>query len=110
MKKKKKSKTIKHICGNCKLFDPQIAKCRIVILHEGQRVNLPVDPEDSCFFEGQYFDPTEKAKKNFTEDIQQVRFWVEDDQGKPTNKDGTVKIEYPPEFFGGRTLSEILGG
>jgi len=30
----------------------------------------------------------------------QVRWWVEDENGNPTDGDGKVKIEYPNDFFG----------
>jgi hypothetical protein len=32
--------------------------------------------------------------------VQQVRWWVEDENGKPTDGNGTVKVEYPIGFFG----------
>ncbi len=32
--------------------------------------------------------------------VQQVRWWVEDEKGNPTDKSGKVKIEYPTNFFG----------
>lgn len=100
-------KKIARICGNCKLLNQ--GTCSVVVLHEGQRIKLPVDAGDACFFEGQYFDPTTKAMEDFAGDIQQVRFWVEGEDGKPTNQDGTVKIEYPEGFFGERDLSDLLG-
>lgn len=103
-------KKIAHICRNCKLFAPREGVCSVVILHEGKRVKIPVEPQDPCFFEGQYFDPTTKAMEDFAGEIQQVRFWTEGKDGKPTDKDGTVKIEYPEGFFGDRSLSELLGG
>lgn len=97
-KRETKKKQIERICKNCKLFNRGF--CSVVILHEGERVKIPVDPKDSCFFEGEYFDPTTKAKENFAADIQQVRFWVEDKDGEKTDGDGTVKIEFPEGFFG----------
>ena len=44
------------ICGNCRLFDPKNRRCTIVVLCEGQRYKIPVDAEDPCFFEENYFD------------------------------------------------------
>lgn len=93
-------KNIERICKNCKLFNPESSTCSIVILYEGERIKLPVTAEDPCFFEEQYFDPITKTKENFTDVIQQVRFWVEDEKGNKTNEDGIVKIEYPEGFFG----------
>lgn len=91
---------IKKICGNCKLFDESKNQCSVVILHEGQRIKIPVSAEDSCFFEEGYFDPTTKAIESFSEEIKQVKFWVENEKGEKTNQNGTVKIEYPEGFFG----------
>jgi hypothetical protein len=93
-------KEIKKICMNCKLFDAENSTCAVVVLHEGQRLRLPVSAEDACFFEGQYFDPTTQAKQSFADEIKQVRFWVENKDGEKTDGDGIVKIEYPEGFFG----------
>jgi hypothetical protein len=89
-----KKKTVEPICGNCRLFDPSKRECQVVILFEGEKVKLPVDPKDSCFFEQTYFDPTTKSMETLNE-IQQIRLWVEDENGKPTDGNGSVKIEYP---------------
>lgn len=97
---RKRKKEIERICGNCKLFNGKAGECAVVILHEGERHKIPVDHMDSCFFEGEYFDPTTKAMDNFAGNIQEVKWWVEDEKGKKTKGDGTVKIEYPEGFFG----------
>ena len=91
---------IKKICGNCKLFDESKNQCCVVVLHEGQRIKIPVSAEDDCFFEKDYFDPTTKAMEKFSEEIKQVKFWVENENGEKTNQNGVVKIEYPEGFFG----------
>lgn len=102
-------KNIERICRNCKLYDPGQGHCAVVILHEGQRVHLPVDPKDSCFFEQQYFDPTTKAVEDFNE-IQEVQFWTEDPNGQKTSGNGTVKVRYPDGFFGvGKTIKNMFG-
>ena len=103
-----KKHKIKRICGNCKLFDPSHLECSVVILHEGQRLRLPVDAIDPCFYEGQYFDPTTKAVENFNE-IKEVKFWVENAKGEKTDGNGVVRIEYPSEFFGDTTVQDIVG-
>jgi hypothetical protein len=46
--------------------------------------------------------------ESFAKEIQQVRFWVENEEGKPTNGDGVVKMEYPEGFFG-ENIQRILG-
>jgi len=90
-------KNIKRICGNCKLYDPSQNHCSVIIIHEGQKLNLPVDPEDDCFFEQEYFDPTTKAMESFNE-IKEIKMWVEDETGAKTSGDGIVKIEMPDEL------------
>jgi hypothetical protein len=107
MSKKKKQSQIERICRNCKLFNPDTSECAVVILYEGQRLRLPVLAHEPCFFESQYFDPTTKAMEDFAGDIQQVRFWVENDKGEKTNGDGIVKIEYPEGFFGKEYLFDV---
>ena len=99
---------LKRICKNCRLFDSARSTCRVVILHEGSRINLPVEAQDPCFFEQEYFDPNIGDFVDFN-DIKEVKFWVEDEEGNQTDKDGIVKIEYPENFFGDRTVNEILG-
>jgi hypothetical protein len=99
MQKKMRKKYIEPICGNCKLYSPKKGVCSVVVLMEGQRLNVPVDPGDHCFFEQKYFDPQTNCVEDLNE-IKEVKFWVEDEKGRKTNKNGTVKIEYPEGFFG----------
>ena len=96
-----KEKEIKPICGKCRLFDSKENSCRVIILHEGEKINLPVAKNDSCFFENEFLALNEEGyKESFKPEVQQVKFWVEDKKGKKTKGDGTVKIEYPEGFFG----------
>lgn len=97
---RKKKEHIERICGNCKLYNPQENNCRVVILHAGERLHLPVDAQDTCFYEEGYFDANTKAIENFAEDLREVKFWVENERGEKTVGDGTVKIEYPEGFCG----------
>jgi len=95
---KKKSKKIEPICKNCRLFNPETSECEVVILHEGERYNLPVNPEDKCFFETEITYINEKGEmESFKPEVQQTRFWVENPD---ENGNGTLKIEYPEDFFG----------
>jgi hypothetical protein len=102
-----RKKYIEPICSNCRLFDPHNSICKVVILHEGQKINLPVEANDPCFFEQTYFDPSSQREENFNE-IKQVRFWVEGKDGKKTDKNGVVKCEYPPGFFGELSVIDII--
>jgi len=103
----KKKKQIERICKNCQLFNPAKNECAVVVLHEGQRLKLPVLAEDNCFFEGMYFDPTTKAMEDFAGEIKQARFWVENPDGDKTNGNGIVKMEYPEGFLG-KDLEQLL--
>lgn len=90
--------SIERICKNCLLFDPQKSECTVVILHEGKRIKIPVCAEDPCFFEQEYIDAQTGKVDDFNE-IQQVKFWVENTSGE-LSEEGIVKIEYPEGFFG----------
>jgi hypothetical protein len=79
-------KVIKN-CGNCLLYNSSKKECKTAILMEGQEVHIPVLPSDSCHME------------ELGIQIEQVRWWVEDEKGNPAEK-GKVKIEYPTGFFG----------
>jgi hypothetical protein len=101
-----KKKKIEEICKNCRLYDPGKKHCSVVVLWEGERVHIPVDPQDKCFFTDKF---DSNSGENFQDDIKQVRFWTEDEKGQPTNGNGTVKVEYPEGFFGKTSLRDILG-
>jgi hypothetical protein len=98
-------------CKNCRLFDERKGECAVIILHEGQKYNLPVSPNDHCFFDTAFvakepvFDRAGNYVTTKTEvfkpEVQEVKFWVEDpNTGKKTKKDGVVKMQYPEGFFG----------
>jgi len=93
---RKNKRQVQHICNNCRLFNPQENNCKIVILHEGARAHVPVDPQDLCFYES--LDGWSGEK--FVEDVKEVKFWVENENGEKTDGNGTVKLEYPEGFFG----------
>lgn len=81
-------KKIEKICNNCMLYNRSNSTCKIACLIEGKEYHMPVDPGDKCHME------------QLGIEIKQVRWWVEDDDGNPTDGNGTVKIEYPSDFFG----------
>jgi len=97
-----KSRKVQPICKKCRLFDEKKGLCQVVILHEGQRIHLPVFPDDACFFENQFTAINEEGQtEHFKVGVEQVKFWVEDSKtGEKTNGNGVVKIEYPETFFG----------
>jgi len=81
-------KLIEKICNNCLLYNRNKGACKVAVLVEGHEYHLPVLASDKCHYD------------ELGIEIKQVRWWVEDDQGKPTDGNGTVKIEYPDGFFG----------
>jgi len=94
----KKKKKIEQICKNCQLYNPTENVCGIMILHEGEKMHLPVDAADPCFFENTF---VAKDGEAFVpaEDIRQIKAWMEDPEtGEKTSGDGIVKIEYPQEL------------
>ena len=101
-------KQIDRICNNCKIYDTGKGECSIVVLYEGQRLRVPMEPQDTCMYEQEYFDPTTKAMENFSEEIKEVKFWVENEKGEKVSGDGIVKMEYPAHGFFGQNLDEIL--
>lgn len=85
-------KKVKEICGNCRLFDGDNKICKVAILYKGGKLNIPVDPEDLCFYQNKFIaSPYPFQQEEFSVDVQQVKFW--EDKGE-------VKIEYPEGFFG----------
>ena len=61
-------KQIERICKNCRLFNPQKSECSVIIFVAGEKMRIPVDAADPCFFEENYFDPNE----NFAEHIKET--------------------------------------
>ena len=99
---KKKKKKPEPRCRNCKLYDWESKVCKVIILYEGNRINVPTEPNDLCLYEEKFIEILPDGKtKTFTPEVEQVRMWVEDPRtGKKTNKNGVVKIEYPEKFYG----------
>lgn len=42
---------IDRICKNCRLYNQKEGACSVSIIHEGTTYELPVLPNDSCFWE-----------------------------------------------------------
>lgn len=82
-------KKIEPKCGNCLLYRRDKGDCGVAVLVGGETLHMPVDAEDNCHMD------------ELGVEVKQVRWWVEDrETGEQTDKDGTVKIEYPDGFFG----------
>ena len=95
-----KKKKIEPICKNCLLFDPKNNICHVTILNQGERVYLPVEKDDKCFFETEFqaVNPDGEVEK-FKAEVKQTRWWCEDKNGNKSDH-GAVKIEYDKDFFG----------
>lgn len=92
MAKKKKDKmrrkSVEPLCKNCLCYDGQKGICKVVVLINGKRFNMPVFPNDHCHMD------------QLGIEVQQVRWWNEDSQGRRCEEGkGKVKIEYPEGFF-----------
>lgn len=87
-KEQKGQKTVEKICNNCLLYDRKKGQCKVACLIEGKEYHLPVFPGDKCHMD------------DLGIEVKQVRWWVEDEKGHPTAGNGTVRIEYPTDFFG----------
>ena len=101
MKKNKKKKAIEPRCRNCKLYDWEAKVCKVIILYQGSRINVPTDPNDLCLYEDKFTEISPDGKiKEFSVKPEQVKMWVENPiTGKRAAK-GVVKIEYPEGFYG----------
>lgn len=88
-------------CKNCLLFDKKEKLCQVIILMEGEKYNLPTEPENKCYFDDQFqaINPETGKEELFQLDVKKVRMWMEDEEGNQADK-GKVKIEYPDDFFG----------
>ena len=81
-------KKIEPICKNCLLYNSEKKECKVAILDSGKEYHMPVELNDRCHMD------------ELGIEVQQVRWWTEDKNGKPVNGNGVVKIEYPENFFG----------
>ena len=90
------NKKIEAKCKNCVLFNRTEKVCSVIILHEGERIKVPVEAEDDCFYSNKFT----ALGEEFTPEIEQVRMWVEDPvTGEQIGGNGIVKIQYPKNFF-----------
>ena len=81
-------KKIKAICKNCKLFMPEKNQCGIVVVHEGEHLRLPVEPNDECFYKEEWFNPITNESENFNDEVQEIRMFEEN---------GKVRFEEPQQ-------------
>jgi hypothetical protein len=79
-----KLKKIKHICGNCRLYDGE--NCKVSCMVDGEVYHMPVFPDDKCHME------------ELGIEVKEIRWWTEDKNGKKTNENGTIKMQYPADL------------
>ncbi len=74
-------------CKNCLLADREKNICKVAIIINDEKFNLPIFPDDNCHMD------------ELGIPVQQVRWYVEDPiTGEPA-QNGIVKFEYPETFF-----------
>ena len=76
------NKQINRICKNCKLYDANNEECSVIVLYEGQKIKVPMSPQDNCLYETEFFDPTTNSMQNFSEDVKQIKAWMENENGE----------------------------
>lgn len=87
-------------CKNCLLYDWERRLCRVVVIHDGGRMNPPTDPDTRCIFEEEYETLNEKGEvERWKPEVKEIKMWVEDPNTGKKGKKGVVKIEYPEELF-----------
>jgi hypothetical protein len=80
----KKKKKIKHICGNCRLYDHVNEQCQVSCMINGEAYHIPVFTNDKCHMEVLGIE------------VQEIRWWSEDPKtGNKTEGEGIVKMQYP---------------
>lgn len=83
------------ICKNCQLYDRSQGVCRVLFLYRGEKIKIPVEPNDPCFWLEE-IDAGEDVPFIPATEIKQIRMWVEDPKtGLPTAGNGIVRIETP---------------
>ena len=93
------------ICKNCSLYDFKNKICKVNILMEGNKINLPMEPDDNCFFlEETIVKEKGKIVDKFQVEIDQVKIWAEDPKTGEKSDHGIIKIEFPENFFGENKL------
>jgi hypothetical protein len=83
-----KKKKPEPYCKNCLLFDKDNKMCKVSILINGEKFNMPVDPEDKCHMD------------MLKIPVQQIR-WYEEPSHDGQKK---VKVEYPVDLELGKNV------
>lgn len=83
------SKEIRHICRNCRLYNPAEGTCEVRILHEGEKYELPVRPDDPCHWERIEGELSREFGERVELPIHQIRMWSDGTNGY---------IETPEDF------------
>lgn len=71
-------KKIEPICKNCYLLDKEKMECKVAILINGEKYNMPVFPNDHCHMD------------ELGIPVDQIRWFEEDHK---------IKIEYPEKLI-----------
>jgi len=81
---KSKKKKIKHICGNCRLYDNANGECKVSCMVNGESYHMPVFWQDKCHME------------ELGIEVNEIRWWSENPKtGEKTDGEGVIKMQYP---------------
>ena len=90
-------------CKNCSLFDAKLSHCKVIILVNGERINIPTEPNDDCFFLQEFIGINENGKKEkFEVSADVVKIWAENEKGEKIDgfkESGKIKMQIPEGFF-----------
>lgn len=84
----KEKRTIRKICKNCKLYNPDEGVCGVTVLHEGEYFELKVRPNDRCWWERMEQELAMLDGEDTDISIQQIRVQYDLDSEK-------IKVEAP---------------
>ena len=79
-------KKLKHVCGNCRLYDNKNEQCNVSCMIDGEVYHLPVFKEDKCHMEEMGIE------------VQEIKWWSEDPETGDKSSTGIVKMQYPVDL------------
>lgn len=87
-------------CRDCKLYNKKQKYCTVIVLLDGEKINLPTDPGDACVFEEEYSYIDENGETQvWKPEVNEIKIWCENPVTGEKSDKGVVKIEYPKNFF-----------
>ncbi len=87
---KKEKKTVRKICKNCKLYNPEEGTCGVTVVYAGEYLELKVKPSDRCHWLKVEQELAMMDGESVELPIQQVKIQYDLDRQK-------IKVETPQE-------------